>query len=497
MMVGAAQATNSAGTVLPQTCTVGDKFQMPGQVIFVCTSTNYWQLYNGRVAMTSGTSTTDDCAKFDAFGSLVDAGAACGSGGGGSSTGSGIQYGDGAGGFLSMTAMNGDCSLNLGTGAITCTKPMVYPSAGRVFSTGLAWSTITPRSISSSGNAVLSDNMSTITSTGSSATVVTIPNDSSVAWPVGSILTIYQSGIGVVSFAGDGTSTVVSPGGTVASAQQGTVQAYKVAANSWAVVGQSFPITSGTAPQKANGSGGLSGMTAGIDYQPAVLFQTGQPIGLSNTGSIDANGVYTNSTTMDQIYSGIWLYFMANQIKTGASPAGFYWAVCSSTTVCQIYTNTYVPGTTTWVAPGSPTAFTSTNNTSVTGASGTITALQVTVPANTLGANGSLKMEGFAASSHAAGTDTVYVDFGGTHCFSSNGATVYGFNVDVIMQNQAATGKQTCNGSGLGSLTDSVANLFPAIDTTIDEAMTVSLVPSAATKFMAIKSFSIISRPHQ
>jgi hypothetical protein len=132
------QATSTrpakTGTVIPATCGTGEMFfktdASAGQNMYLCVSTNTWLATAGGVASVfgrsgsvsaqegdysltqmsdvsakqgngtvvqmfgGGTVTANDCAKFDANGNIVSAGAACGSGGGGGSVnllaGSGI-----------------------------------------------------------------------------------------------------------------------------------------------------------------------------------------------------------------------------------------------------------------------------------------------------------------------------------------------------------------------------------------------------------------------
>ena len=69
-----------------------------------------------------------------------------------------------------------------------------------------------------------------------------IPTDASVAFPVGSAITIYNKGAGAVTVSAvtSGTTTVVSAGAVPAAptlAQYKTCVAIKLAANSWTIVG--------------------------------------------------------------------------------------------------------------------------------------------------------------------------------------------------------------------------------------------------------------------
>ncbi len=94
----------------------------------------------------------------------------------------------------------------------------------------------TPRTITASGNAVLADNNGLLAANSASAITLTIPNDSTVAWPIGAFIPLYQAGAGVASFAAGAGVTLNSPTGNAASVQFATTGAQKVAANTWSLV---------------------------------------------------------------------------------------------------------------------------------------------------------------------------------------------------------------------------------------------------------------------
>lgn len=88
---------------------------------------------------------------------------------------------------------------------------------------------------------VLSDDGKLITLTNASPIAVTIPLNSSVAFPTGAQITFAQYGAGQVTVSGAGGVTVVSTGATASApqtrAQYSTVTAIKTATNNWLVVG--------------------------------------------------------------------------------------------------------------------------------------------------------------------------------------------------------------------------------------------------------------------
>jgi hypothetical protein len=117
--------------------------------------------------------------------------------------------------------------------------------------TGVKWSsTITAPTIAYNINAqtsayttVLADAAAIITASSGSAFTVSIPTNASVAYPVGSSITIIQTGVGQVTIAAvtSGTTTLNSTGATSATpklrAQNSSATCIKVATDTWQVVG--------------------------------------------------------------------------------------------------------------------------------------------------------------------------------------------------------------------------------------------------------------------
>lgn len=88
---------------------------------------------------------------------------------------------------------------------------------------------------------VLLDAGKIITSSNASAVVITIPPNSSVAYPIGSSLTVISIGVGLTNFAqGSGvtiTSTGATPTAPVLRVQHSSATAIKTATDTWRVVG--------------------------------------------------------------------------------------------------------------------------------------------------------------------------------------------------------------------------------------------------------------------
>jgi hypothetical protein len=88
---------------------------------------------------------------------------------------------------------------------------------------------------------VLADNGKLVTLSNGSSIALTIPLNSSVAYPIGAQLNLAQLGSGQVTIAGDSGVTVVSTGATPATpqlrAQYSTATAVQTSANNWLVMG--------------------------------------------------------------------------------------------------------------------------------------------------------------------------------------------------------------------------------------------------------------------
>jgi len=79
-----------------------------------------------------------------------------------------------------------------------------------------------------------------ITRSNASASTLTIPTNASVAFPVGTVITVLNKGAGAVTISGAGGVTVLSAGAVAASPvlnQYKSCALMQVSANNWYVVG--------------------------------------------------------------------------------------------------------------------------------------------------------------------------------------------------------------------------------------------------------------------
>jgi hypothetical protein len=85
---------------------------------------------------------------------------------------------------------------------------------------------------------VLADDSAYVRMTSASANNLTVPANSSVAFPVGTSIAVRQAGAGVTTLVAGGGVTLNNPGSALTiSKQNGTVQLIKVATDTWDLLG--------------------------------------------------------------------------------------------------------------------------------------------------------------------------------------------------------------------------------------------------------------------
>ena len=105
--------------------------------------------------------------------------------------------------------------------------------------------------------------------------------------------------------------------------------------------------------------------------------------------SIGANGAVTGITALPTTFTSAYVYINADAIATGV-PAGWYYAVFSSTSACTLYNNRYITG-----SPSVPSPLTPFSGTTGIGAytqiNTEVQGLNVTIPGGSMGPNGHLE----------------------------------------------------------------------------------------------------------
>lgn len=153
-----------------------------------------------------------------------------------------------------------------------------------------------------------------------------------------------------------------------------------------------------------------------FSYNPTSLLRTVAqshiPFGIAGFTTTASAGALVGIANGAIQWTNAYLWAPANSICTSGQSAGWYFTQFSSSNAGTIFNNTYTgPGVAT--VPGSPTAFvcTSTNASQVPPTT-ELAGLELTIPANSMGANGTLRVYTTAALTSSAGTKTIRTRFG-------------------------------------------------------------------------------------
>lgn len=238
-----------------------------------------------------------------------------------------------------------------------------------------------------------------------------------------------------------------------------------------------------TGVKSFSGGLGVSG-SAAAGPAPIVLSKGGLPLVALSSGSVSASGAITGITALPLAYPKAFCFFPASTLATSGtgSTAGWYYCTFSDTSHGTACLNTYSTGPPT--APASCTAVTAGQG-SFTGDTSAETALQITVPANSMGAHGVVRFGALVQSNSTGNTKTFALKFSGTGgtAYINNGTSgILSARYDAAISNNGATGAQVGNvaQTSTGSATAYGASLGTA-DTTADTTLVVQLTRTTAT----------------
>lgn len=172
---------------------------------------------------------------------------------------------------------------------------------------------------------------------------------------------------------------------------------------------------------------------------PRCLYKTSIPFVLGSSGSMGNNGALTLTTALWAILPQAWVYLPAGAIVVG-SAAGWYYAVFSSTTVAQVFNNTYTLGSA--QPPASPTAFVTTGPGAYTQVTTLTQAVAHSLPANTLTANGIIRIEGGTRTNNDASVKTLTTRLNTTSLSSSALTSSGGSAFLAVIKGANATNRQ-------------------------------------------------------
>jgi hypothetical protein len=177
---------------------------------------------------------------------------------------------------------------------------------------------------------------------------------------------------------------------------------------------------------------------------PRSLFRCAVPFIMPTSGSMGNNGALTLSVALPVAVVNGYIYLPLNAIVAG-SAAGWYYATFSSTTVGTVFNNVYTPATDGLpVVPSSPTAFVTTGPGAFTAVVTSQDGPTFTLPAGTMGPNGTLAFQSVIRTTTDATNKTSIFRFGSTTIAASVAYNaVLGGMATVRLFGAGATNRQT------------------------------------------------------
>lgn len=241
-------------------------------------------------------------------------------------------------------------------------------------------------------------------------------------------------------------------------------------------VSQSFPIPPGYTGQ----------------VQPYIISEAAIPFITASSGTMGNNGAVSALTALGLTYASAYIHLPASAISAGSS-AGWYFCQMSSTTAGTVFNNTYTSGPPT--VPASPTPFVTTGPGAFIGETAEVNGVAITVPANSFGPNGALKITTFWSMTNNANVKTL------RYRFSGGAGTVYGsvalastliFRQLVVITNRGLTNSQFGgDGGGGGWSTSTGAMVVSAVDTTASSSVVMTGQKATATDNLVLESYVI------
>lgn len=206
----------------------------------------------------------------------------------------------------------------------------------------------------------------------------------------------------------------------------------------------------------------------------------------ANTGTASYGAVFT------AVYNPIYLSFPANVISA-STVGGVYYSQCVSTTVCTVFNNAIsgsVP-----VQISSPTAFSTTGTGAFAQTTGSLTLISFTLPANSLGPNGSATILLPSIVPNNANNRQAIIFLGGVQIADlTHGANYWG-SIKRTFRNAGVTNAQYMfSASSSGASEDTVNSSIPAalsLDTTTSLTFSLRAFTNTATDYVILTGGSV------
>lgn len=222
-----------------------------------------------------------------------------------------------------------------------------------------------------------------------------------------------------------------------------------------------------------------------------LIQQSGIPVFLAPNGTIATNGTVTLGTALPTTYPYVWFYFPAGAVSGGS--AGVYYATCTSTTVCQVYTNFVNTATTAFspTVPASPVAATGSNAAYTQTTSTYLTLINTTITAGVMGTNGSIRDTATWVMNGSTNTRAWGVNLGGSGTYnvatSTSSASVTSNRGQVEIHNVGDASHQSSFGSVQTPFSaTSAALLYGTVNTANTQALNVACFIATATDYCGV-----------
>ncbi len=239
---------------------------------------------------------------------------------------------------------------------------------------------------------------------------------------------------------------------------------------------------------------GVIAEQAQVQYFPRTLGSSGIPVIVANSGTIATSGTVTLGTALPTTYATAFVYFPASAVS-GDSTGGLYYVVFSSTTVGVVYAGKYGVANGVGSVAFQPTVPTGTltavtgSNSSFTGSTTETTLINITLPAGSLGNNGSVRVVANWACNNSAGAKTGTVYLGGTavgtassYTTSTGGSSMNAFRNRGVLTAQVS---QLIGGAAAS------AAVYTSIDTSVNKAITITGDTATATDHIVLEGYMV------
>lgn len=232
----------------------------------------------------------------------------------------------------------------------------------------------------------------------------------------------------------------------------------------------------------------LSGTTNAV-YTAPTGGACGIPFIHLSSGSVSAVGAITAITALPVAYPNAYCWFPANALAT-AIAAGWYYCTFSTTTAGTAFLDTYTSGLPT--IPSSPTAVTDGKG-AFTSDTASHNGPTISIAANALGANGTLRTTSDWQFNNTAGTKSPTFSYAGTSVFNVALSTHVSANWIGTVSNAGATAKNVLKGQAmLGSSAVTIAGVQRmTLDTTTAQNAIFILVKNTATDNLVLERYQI------